>query len=530
MVATQHHLASEVGLSILKKGGNAYDATTAVGFALAVVLPRAGNLGGGGFMLHYNQESEKVLALNYREMAPSLAHKNMYLNESGKVDNKLFNQSYLSVGVPGTVAGMIYIQNKHGKMSLQEVMQPAIDLARNGFPITQDLSDALKTYKERMQKCAATAKIFYPENGFYEAGDTLVQSDLAQSLELIAVHGTEVFYNGQLGEKITSGIRKNGGIISLDDFKKYKVKETEAVKGTYRNAEIASMPPPSSGGVHLIQMLNILEHHDLQSLGFNSAAYIHLLTESMRYAYADRSKHLGDPDFWEVPVEGLVSKKYAEDLNKNISIEKATPSESVAPGNPHAYESDETTHYSIADKWGNLISNTYTLNFSFGSGLMIEGTGILLNNEMGDFSAKPGTANAYGLIGGEANKIEAFKQPLSSMTPTIVFQDGKPILATGTPGGSRIITSVLQIILNIVDHKMNVAEATHAPRIHHQWLPDILYYEAPFNADTYELLKNKGHNLKKRNAMGSTQSILIEGGWFRGSSDPRRPDGKTLGY
>jgi len=482
MVATQHHLATEVGLSILKKGGNAYDAATGVGFALAVVLPRAGNLGGGGFMLHYNEQSSKTMALNYREMAPAASEKDMYLDKSGKVDDRLFNQSYLSIGVPGTVAGMTYIQEKYGKLSLKEVMLPAITLARDGFPITKDLSQILKKYKDRLQKCPASAAIFYPEDGFYSKGDILVQTDLANSLIDISKNGSKAFYRGKLGKKITKGISKNGGIISRKDFKKYKVKETTAIWGKYRNVDVASMPPPSSGGIHLIQMLNILEHHNLKTLGYNSAAYLHLLIEAMRYAYADRSKHLGDPAFRDVPAEGLMSKKYAKDINAKIDTHSAGSSEKIAPGNPIPYESNQTTHYSIADKWGNVVSNTYTLNFSFGSGLMIAGTGILLNNEMGDFSAKPGSPNAYGLIGGEANKIEAFKQPLSSMTPTIVFKNGKPILVTGTPGGSRIITSVLQLILNV------------------------------------------------RNAMGSTQSIHIKNGWFFGCSDPRRPDGKTLGF
>ena len=528
MVATQHPIATEVGLEILKQGGNAIDAAVAVGFALAVVLPRAGNLGGGGFMVLH--KDAKTSAIDYREIAPQAAHRDMYLNTNGEVDAMEFNQSYNSVGVPGTVAGLLFALEKYGTMKSEKVIAPAIRLAEEGFPVSHDLAYVLEKYAERLQRCPDTKKIFYKADSFYKAGDLLVQKDLAWSLSQISKKGTKGFYKGELASRIIEGIQANGGIMTKKDLKKYQVKETAPVWGQYRDHKIASMPPPSSGGVHLIQMMNMLEGYDLKSLEHNSAETVHLMTEAMRLAYADRSEHLGDPAFWSVPIEGIISKAYAAELSKNINPNQATDSDLVKPGQPQDYESEETTHFSVVDKHGNAVSNTYTLNFSFGTGLIAPGTGILLNNEMGDFSAKPGTANAYGLIGGEANAVEPKKRPLSSMTPTIVFREGKPLLVTGSPGGSRIITTVLQIILNVIDHEMNIAEATHASRIHHQWYPDILFYEKYFSSDTRKLLEQKGHTLKQRAAMGSTQSIIIKEDRLMGASDPRRPDGTTKGY
>lgn len=531
MVASQHEIASQVGIDILKKGGNAVDAAVGVGFALAVVLPRAGNIGGGGFMLIHQTESNKTTAINYREMAPKKAYRDMYLDEDANVDSKKFNQSYASIGVPGTVAGLCHALEKYGTLSLKEVLQPAIALAKNGFPITHDLARLLKKYEDRLGKCEATRKVFYKPNGYYEAGEILVQKDLAWSLNEIANSGLKSFYGGKLSKRLSKGIKKEGGIISNDDFKNYKIEEVDPVWGDYRGYKIASMPPPSSGGIHIIQMLNILEQYPIGVFGHNSSESIHLMAEAMRLAYADRSEHLGDPLFWEVPVKGLASKSYANALRRGINRFEATSSDSIKPGTPQDFESEETTHFSVVDKHGNMVSNTYTLNFSFGTGLMIDGTGIILNNEMGDFSAKPGSANAYGLIGGEANAVEPGKRPLSSMTPTFVFdKDGLPFLSTGSPGGSRIITTVLQVIMNVIDHKMNIAEAAHAQRIHHQWYPDVLYHEKYLNYDTRQLLLNKGHNLKVRPAMGSTQSIMIKDGYLQGASDPRRPDAKTIGY
>ena len=529
MVATQHIEATKVGLEILQQGGNAVDAAVAVGFSLAVVLPRAGNLGGGGFMLVHDAENEATKAINYREMAPAGAHRDMYLNKDQNVDRTLYFKSYQSVGVPGTVAGLSMALEQYGTMTLEEVLQPAIDLAENGFVVTNDLARVLKVYEKGLKKWPETAAIFYKGDDFYEAGDTLVQADLAWSLKQIAKDGPEAFYGGVVGDLISKDMARNNGLITNEDLKNYSVQELEPTWGTYRGHQIATMPPPSSGGVHLVQMLNILEGFPLNYLGHNSAETIHLMTESMRLAYADRSEFLGDPAFWKVPEEGLVSKAYADELRTKINTLHATPSVEVAPGNPHDYESEETTHFSIVDAQGNAVSNTYTLNFSFGTGIVAKGTGIILNNEMGDFSAKPGVPDAFGLLGGEANAVQAGKRPLSSMTPAIVFKDNELYMVTGSPGGSRIITTVLQLILNVIDHEMNIADATHAPRIHHQWYPDVLFMEMGISRDTQRELVAKRHNLKRRTAMGSTQSIMLKDGLLYGESDPRRPDADTKG-
>lgn len=530
MVSTQHPIASQVGVDILKQGGNAVDAAVAVGFALAVVLPRAGNLGGGGFMIVYDVKTSNTTAINYREMAPGSAHKDMYLDEQGNVDNDRFNNSYLSIGVPGTVAGLCHALETYGTMSLKEVIKPAYNLAKKGFPVSYDLAVALDRYSSRMQQSEESKAIFYKNGINYKAGETLKQSQLAWSLKQLMKGGKDAFYNGEIANRISSDVQKHGGIITNEDFRNYRIGIGSPVEGSYRGYEIHSMPPPSSGGVHLIQILNILEEYEMSELGHNSAKSIHLLVEAMRLAYADRSQHMGDPDFWEVPVAGLTSKKYADSLRQLVNEEQANHSSDIRAGEPSDYESEETTHYSVVDKWGNAVSNTYTLNFSFGTGLVAEGTGIILNNEMGDFAAKPGVSDAYGLIGGVANAVEPQKRPLSSMTPTIVLKDKKPYIVTGSPGGSRIITTVLQIILNTIDHDMNIAESTHAPRIHHQWYPDKLFYENTLNKDTKELLMMKGHTLEQRAAMGSTQSIMIKNGLIYGASDPRRPDGTAIGY
>ena len=531
MVASQHHEATKVGIEILKQGGNAIDAAVAVGFSLAVVLPRAGNLGGGGFMLLHHADQNKTTSINYREMAPAKSTRNMYLDKDGNVDNQRFNSSYLSIGVPGSVAGMARALEKYGTMSLKEVLAPAIKLAEDGFPVTYDLSRILKAYERRLKKCPATAEIFYKKDGsYYEPGEILKQKDLAWSLKQIAKNGPEAFYGGSVGKKLSKDILKNDGLITIKDLKNYKAVEVEPVWGEYRGYQIASMPPPSSGGVHIIQMLNILEAYPLAFLGHNSAETIHLMAEAMRLAYADRSEHLGDPAFWDVPIKGLSSKKYADELREKINRYNANDSEDIKPGKAGDFESEETTHFSVIDKKGNVVTNTYTLNFSYGTGLVAKGTGILLNNEMGDFSAKPGSPNAFGLIGGDANAVEPGKRPLSSMTPTLVFKDKRPYFATGSPGGSRIITTVLQVIMNVIDHDMNIAEASNAVRIHHQWYPDVLYYEKGLSHDTKILLAGKGHTIQQRSAMGSTQSIMIRDGLLFGSSDPRRPDGGVLGY
>lgn len=531
MVSTQHLEATKVGLEILKKGGNAIDASVAVGFSLAVVLPRAGNIGGGGFMVLYDVDSDNTTTINYRESAPISSREDMYLDEEGNVDNQKFNMSYHSIGVPGTVAGMIMALEKYGTMKLSEVIAPAIRLAEEGFPLTYDQANLIKRYESRLRKWPETEKIFYKsKTECYQAGDTLRQPDLAWSLKQISQHGAKAFYGGSIAEKIVADMKNNGGIMTINDFKQYKVYEASPVWGSYRGYEIASMPPPSSGGIHVIQMLNILEYFPLKYLGHNSAETIHLMAEVMKLAYADRSEHLGDPLYWDVPVNGLASEAYAAKLKEKVNRYRTTPAEDISPDQPQDYESEETTHYSIVDKKGNVVSNTYTLNFSFGTGIVAKGTGILLNNEMGDFSAKPGSPNAFGLLGGQANAVKPGKRPLSSMTPTLVFKDKKPFLVTGSPGGSRIITTVLQIILNVIDHDMNVAEASNAPRIHHQWYPDILFHEKGISHDTKLILESKGHSLQTRAVMGSTQTIMLKDGYLLGSSDPRRPDAKTMAY
>jgi gamma-glutamyltranspeptidase/glutathione hydrolase len=531
MVATQEALATKAGLEVLKEGGNAIDAAVTVGFTLAVTLPEAGNLGGGGFMLVHLAKTNQNVAIDYREKAPLAATKDMFIDANGRVDPTKSRYSYLAVGVPGTVAGMVTALEKYGTISLARALQPGISLAENGFPINEYMYRTLVEAKEKMQPYPASTAIFYKPNGIpYQMGEILVQKDLAKSLKLIAKEGKKAFYEGSIADAIVAEMKANGGLITKEDLARYQPVIRQPVKGNYRGYEIYSMPPPSSGGVHLIQILNILEKFPLQSLGHNSARTIHLMAESMKLAYADRSKFLGDPDFVALPVERLIDKRYADILRQKINLERATPSEKIAPGNPYQVkESNSTTHYSVIDKYGNAVANTYTLNFSYGSCITVPGTGILLNNEMDDFSAKPGVPNAFGVIGGTFNAIEPEKRMLSSMTPTIVLKDGKPFLVTGSPGGSRIITTTLQLLTNAIDFQMNIAEATNALRIHHQWLPDRLQVEKGLNNDTINLLKSKGYQVEIVDAMGSTQSVISINGVLSGASDPRRPGALTLG-
>ncbi len=532
MVASQERLATEAGLEVLKEGGNAVDAAVTVGFALAVTLPRAGNIGGGGFMLVHLANSKQTFAIDYREKAPKAAFRDMFLDEEGNYDPKKSQYSYLAVGVPGTVAGLTMALEKYGTISLERALKPAIELAEKGFPISEDLHNALVLAKKQMQASPASMAIFYKEGGVpYEAGENLVQKDLAKSLKLIAKEGAAAFYKGAIADAIVADMKANGGIITKEDLADYTPVRRDAVHGTYRGYDIYSMPLPSSGGVHLIQILNLLEPFPIGSLGHNTAQTIHLMGESMKLAYADRSKFLGDSDFVPVPVSGLISKRYADQLRRKINTNRATPSQKILPGNPSQFaESIDTTHYSVMDKYGNAVANTYTLNLEFGTKLTAAGTGILLNNEMDDFSAKPGAPNAFGLIGGEFNAIAPEKRMLSSMTPTIVMEQGKPFLVTGSPGGSTIITSTLQVILNVIDHGMNIASATNAVRVHHQWLPDELRVEQGLSGDTIRLLTEKGYKVVVREAIGSTQSIMHGGKVFSGASDPRRPGALTLGY
>lgn len=532
MVSSQESLATEAGVQVLKEGGNAIDAAVTIGFTLAVTLPRAGNIGGGGFMVMHLAKSNETVAIDYREKAPKAAFRDMFLDENGNYDPEKSRYSYLAAGVPGTVAGLTLALEKYGTISLERALKPAIELAEKGFPVSKDLHTALVAARKRMQASPASMAIFYKEGGVpYEPGEILVQQDLAKSLKLIAKQGADAFYQGAIADAIAMDMKANGGLITKEDLADYQAVRREPVHGTYRGYDIYSMPLPSSGGIHLIQLLNILEEFPIGSWGHNTAKTLHFVVESMKLAYADRSKFLGDSDFVPVPVSGLISKRYAEQLRRKINPNRAISSEKIIPGNPNQYaEGIDTTHYSVIDKYGNAVANTYTLNFDFGSKLTVAGTGILLNNEMDDFSAKLGVPNAFGLIGGELNAIEPEKRMLSSMTPTIVMKQGKPFLVTGSPGGSTIITITLQIIMNVIDHEMNIAAATNAVRVHHQWLPDELRVEQGLNGDTISLLTEKGHKVVVKDAMGSTQSIIQVGNILSGASDPRRPGALTLGY
>jgi gamma-glutamyltranspeptidase/glutathione hydrolase len=532
MVAAQEALAAEVGRDVLRAGGNAVDAAVAVGFALAVTLPRAGNLGGGGFMLAHRAATAETFALDYRETAPAGASRDMFLGPDGEPDPILSRHHGKAVGVPGTVAGLAMALERWGTIPLAQALAPAIRLAEEGFTVTPALADSLKALESRLKRWPATAAVFFkPDGAPHEAGDTLRQPDLAATLRRIAEQGPAGFYRGETAARIAAAVRETGGPMTEADLAAYEAKPRDPVRGRYRGHEVLSMPPPSSGGAHLVQILNILEGFPLGWTGPNAAETIHLMAEAMKRAYADRSQWLGDSDFVDVPLAGLTSPAYAATQRALIDRRRAASAASIRPGDPAGFESDQTTHYSVVDADGNAVSNTYTINFSYGSGMVAEGTGVLLNNEMDDFSAKPGASNAYGLVGGDANAVEPGKRPLSSMSPTIVLKDGRPFLVTGSPGGPRIITTTLQIILNAIDHGMNIAEATAAPRIHHQWSPDVLRVEEGISPDTLALLRARGHDVRTMEAMGSTQSIMIDPatGLRLGASDPRTPGGVAVG-
>lgn len=530
MVVTSHFLATEAALEVLKKGGNAIDAAVTAAFSLAVTQPRSGNIGGGGFMLISFEQKDEVVAIDYREKAPSQATADMFLNTEGEADSDRSRYSHLAAGVPGTVAGLTLALEKYGTISLKEALAPAIHLAEKGFVVTPRFSDGLKEKEAMLKKWDSSSKIFYkPDGSFYEPGERFIQKDLAATLRRISEQGAKEFYEGKTAELLVAEMAKHNGLITMEDMKNYSPTIREPVKGTYRGYDIYSMSPPSSGGVHVVQILNMLESYPITEYGHNSAQTIHLMAEAMKLAYADRSFYLGDVDFIKVPLKGLISKEYAATLRKTIDPEKAVPSSTITPGKPQPYESNETTHFSIVDSFGNAVSNTYTINFSYGSGIVAEGTGFLLNNEMDDFSAKPGVPNAYGLIGGEANKIEPNKRMLSSMSPTIVKHQGKNFLVTGSPGGSRIITTTLQVIMNVIDHGLNIQSAVAAPRIHHQWLPDELRIEEGISIDTIKILQEKGHKVEQQEAMGAIQSIMIKDGMMFGGADPRRSTALAAG-
>jgi gamma-glutamyltranspeptidase/glutathione hydrolase len=532
MVVTGEPLAAKVGLDVLKNGGNAIDAAVAIGFAQAVTLPKAGNIGGGGFMVIHLAKTGETIAIDFRETAPAKAHRDLFLDKNGDVDANLSRFSHLSAGVPGTVSGMALALKQYGSKSLSDILTPAIQLAEKSFPVSSRFAQDLSSRKDHFQKWPASAKIFLKSaDDVYQPGDLFKQKDLARTLKSIQKNGPDAFYKGDIADLIVREMKQHGGLITKADLASYKPVIREPIRGTYRDHTILSMPPPSSGGIHIVQILNMLEGFDLKSHGHNSAATLHRMTEAMKYAYADRSKYLGDPDFVNIPIQGLTSKPYAAQLRQTINLGNTTPSTDIGPGHPPGYESDQTTHYSVIDKHGNAVAVTYTINFSFGSGIVVDGAGFLLNNEMDDFSSKPGVPNAYGLIGGEANAIEPNKRMLSSMSPTIVLKNGKPFLITGSPGGSRIITTTLQIILNVIDHNMNIQEAVNAPRIHHQWLPDELRVEEGLSSDTVRLLQNMGHTLSVQATMGAAESIFIDPttGIYYGAADPRR-EGLAVGY
>ncbi len=531
MVASVNSIATRVGVDVLERGGNAVDAAVAVGYVLAVTHPQAGNIGGGGFMLLRTKDG-KTTAIDFREMAPSKASRDMFLDEKGNADSKKSLTSHLASGVPGTVAGFAMATEKYGTMPMSDLIQPALALAKDGFPVNQTLADDLVQYgREVLLNNDHSRAIFFKSGDVpWSKGEILIQTDLAASLDLIAKQGVDAFYKGPIADQIANEMEKNGGLITKADLAAYKAVERQPVSGTYRGYEVYSMPAPSSGGIHIIQILNILENFDLKSMGQNSADAIHVMSEAMKFAYADRSEYLGDPDFVTVPVGALTSKGYAKSLAAKIDMNKARPSSEIRPGKLAPYESDQTTHYSVVDSQGNAVAVTYTLNTNFGSGIVAGSSGILLNNQMDDFSAKPGVPNVYGLIGGEANAVQAGKRPLSSMSPTIVTKDGQVFLVTGSPGGSRIITTVLQIVLNTLEFNMNIAEATNAPRIHHQWLPEEIRIEKGISPDTIRLLEKKGHKVSVKPTMGSTQSIVVTPEGLFGAADPRTKDALAAGY
>ena len=534
MVVSQEAVASRVGLDILRRGGNAVDAAVAVGFALAVTLPRAGNIGGGGFMLIHRADRHETIAIDYREAAPALTTRDVFLDANGEADPFKSRYSGLAIGVPGTVAGLELAWRKYGsgKLSFADLVAPAAQLAHQGLTVDDDVADSLPLGQKQLALHSSAAQIYLrPDLSPRVAGDHIALDDLAATLDRIAADGPDGFYKGPVAEKIVAAVRENGGRMTLDDLAGYRAIEREPVRGTYRGHEIVSMPPPSSGGAHVIEILNILEGFSIREQGLNAAATIHEMAEAEKLAYADRARWLGDPAFVRVPLKGLTSKAYADQLRATILPDRARPAAEIAAGDPQRYESDQTTHFSVVDSAGDAVSNTYTLNLPYGSGLVAEGTGVLLNDELDDFAAKPGAANAFGLLGGDANAPGSGKRPLSSMSPTLVFKDGELELATGSPGGSVIITVVLQIVLDVIDHGLNVAEAENAPRAHDQLYPDELRIERGISLDTIRLLEAMGHKVVVGKSMGSANSIVRrKDGVLMGASDPRQRGTLAVGY
>jgi gamma-glutamyltranspeptidase/glutathione hydrolase len=533
MVASQEKQATRIGVDILRQGGNAVDAAVAVGFALAVSYPQAGNIGGGGFMLVHLADRHETVAIDYRETAPQATTRDVFLDDKGEADPQKSRDSGLAVGVPGTVAGLFLAHQRYGsgKLTLAQLIAPAIRLAREGFAIEDEMADSLPRAQPRLVRWPSSAKIFLKPDGVALGPDErLVQPDLAASLELIARDGPPGFYEGPVAEKIVASVHAAGGLMTLGDLKGYRATVRAPVTGTYRGYQILSMPPPSSGGVHLVEMLNVLEGYDLGALGAGSPDALHLMIEAMRRAYADRAEFMGDPEVVSVPVERLTSKAYAAELRVSIDPQRARPSREIRAGHPVPAEGQHTTHFSVVDEAGNAVANTYTLNLNYGVGLVADGTGILLNDELDDFAAKPGAPNAFGLVGGAANAPGPFKRPLSSMTPTIGMRDGKPFIVTGSPGGSTIITTALQVVTGVIDFHQSIAEAVAAPRIHHQWLPDQVFVEATVPAETIRLLEARGHTVMVRPKWGSANSIEAAPDGLIGAADPRTRGALAEGF
>jgi gamma-glutamyltranspeptidase/glutathione hydrolase len=533
MVVAQEPQAARIGTEVLRQGGNAVDAAVATGFALAVTYPRAGNIGGGGFMVIHLAIGRRNIAIDYRETAPAATTRDVFLDDKGEADPAKSRDGGLAIGVPGTVAGLVLAHRKYGsgRLTLAQLIAPAIALARDGFILDGDLPDTLASARPLLMRWPSSVKIFFKSDGaILSAGEKLIQPDLTRSLEAIAQQGARGFYEGPVAAGIVKAVRDAGGRMTLEDLKTYRTVERAPVHGKYRGYDIISMPPPSSGGVHLVEMLNILEGFSSAQLAGTSELAPHLLVEAMKRAFADRAVFLGDPDFVKVPVKKLTSKDYAARWRATIDLKRATPSKDVRAGNPAPREGDNTTHFSIIDRHGNAVANTYTLNLNYGVGLVADGTGILLNNELDDFAAKPGAPNAFGLVGGDANAPGPRKRPLSSMAPTIVLKNGKPFLVTGSPGGSRIITATLQIIINAIDRGMNVAEAVTAPRIHHQWLPDVVRVERAVPDDIVRSLTARGHKVERPLAQTSANSIMMTRQGLAGAADPRTRGALAAGH
>ena len=537
IVASTNEVASSVGVDVMKRGGNAVDAAIAVAFALAVTHPAAGNLSGGGFMM-IRLNNGKTTAIDYREMAPAAATRNIYLDKEGKLIQGEGGslEGYRAAGVPGTVRGMELALKKYGsgKLTWSQLIEPARRLAANGFEVTYSLARSLRNSKDYLSKYPETKRIYLKEGDFYNEGEVFKQPDLAATFARLQQGGPNEFYEGETARLIVNDMKRNNGLMTLEDLRGYVAKERAPLRGVYRGHEIISMPPPSSGGAVLIEMLNILEGYDLGKLDANSSERYHLMAEAMRRAFADRAEYMGDSDFVKVPVAGLIDKAYAAKLRSNISTERASTSAEVRAGRPAGYESEETTHFTVVDAEGNAVANTYTLNNSYGSAAVAKGTGMLLNDEMDDFAAKPGTPNMYGLIQGERNAVAPRKRPLSAMTPTIVLRkDGSFWFTVGSPGGPTIINTVLCVITNVIDFDMNIQQAIDAPRIHHQWLPDELVGEPlGLSSDTQKALASRGHALAKQRTLGDAEGIMIEEktGVRLGATDPRRSDGAAIGY